>query len=269
MPLDVTDYMSEICSFSVGDSPLVISIPHDGHELAPGQVEHMTEVGRSIPDTDWYVRRLYEFAEDLGASLIAACFSRYVVDLNRSPEDDALYAGKISTGLCPTRTFAGERIYEPGIGITDGEKAERVSEYWQPYHEMLQDVLEATREKHGYALLWDAHSIAGELPLLFEGVLPDLNIGTNDGKSCSADFTVAVSQVAERSDYTAVTNGRFRGGYITRHYGRPEAGVHAIQLELSQRTYMDEASAEYVESRATGVADTIRQMLRAYVDAGK
>ncbi len=267
MQLDATDRMSDICSFNAGDSPLIISIPHDGRELMPGQAQRMTEAGRSIPDTDWHLRRLYEFAEALDASLITARFSRYVVDLNRSPEDDALYAGRISTGLCPTKTFAGERIYEPGVGITDGEKAKRVSEYWQPYHETLRIVLEATREKHGYALLWDAHSIAGEVPMLFEGVLPDLNIGTDNGKSCGSDLAAAVSQVAEGSAYTAVTNGRFRGGYITRRYGRPEAGVHAIQLELAQRTYMDETNAEYEADRAAAVAGTIRQMLVAYQES--
>lgn len=252
-------------NFREGDSPLLISVPHDGREI-PGEIAgRMTDTGRAIPDTDWHVRRLYAFAGSMGASLIEANFSRYVVDLNRSPADEALYPGRLSTGLCPVATFAGEPIYEDDAGVSAGEMAARVEKYWRPYHNRLAGCLETIRERHGYALLWDAHSIAAEVPSLFDGVLPDLNIGTNNGSSVFARAETAVTEAARRSGYTNVLNGRFRGGYITRHYGAPDENVGAIQLELAQRCYMDEQTLIYDETAAARLGETIRAMLEAYL----
>ena len=259
--------MTDVFSFSAGDSPLLISIPHDGRELMPGQEGRMTEVGRAIPDTDWFVRELYDFASEIGASVVAANYSRYVVDLNRPADDAALYAGQVSTGLCPLKTFAGEEIYVDGEHVSVDEQRDRVARYWRPYHDKISSTLDERKNEHGVALLWDAHSIASEVPLLFPGVLTDLNIGTNGGQSCAKPLESAVMNVADAADYSAVSNGRFKGGYITRNYGDPENSVHAIQLELSQRRYMNEKELSYDADPAVKVGNTIKAMLTAFIEA--
>ena len=168
--------MTNVFTFSEGDSPLLVSIPHDGRHLAPGQADRMTKEARELPDTDWHVRKLYDFARDLGASVIAANYSRYVVDLNRGTDDLALYEDQVSTGLFPDKTFSGQDIYISSQTVSSQEQQQRISAYWRPYHERIATTLVKLRQKHGYALLWDAHSIAGEVPKLFPGVLPDLNL---------------------------------------------------------------------------------------------
>lgn len=259
--------MSDIFDAHAGDSPLIVSVPHDGRRLAPGMAERMTAAGLDLPDTDWHVGRLYEFVAGMGATVIAARYSRYVVDLNRPADDAALYEGQLSTGLCPSRTFGGGEIYQDGGALTATEQALRIRDYWQPYHDRLAQAVDDVRRRHGFAVLWDAHSIAAEVPSLFEGRLPDLNIGTNGGASCAAPCGEAIAEVAAGSGYSWVINGRFRGGYITRHYGTPSAGVHAIQLELAQRAYMDEDSREYESERASRLQDAIRRMLDAAVNS--
>lgn len=258
--------MTDIFSFVGGTIPLLVSIPHDGRCLAPGQVARITEAARGLPDTDWHVRQLYEFAAPMGASVIAANYSRYVVDLNRPADDVALYKEQVSTGLCPVKTFAGEDIYQSGAGVSANEQRQRVKDYWQPYHDHLQRTLADIREEFGYALLWDAHSIVSEMPSLFDGALPDLNIGTNDGKSCDAIFTDKIMAVANESGYSAVLNERFRGGYITRNFGAIEKNIHAVQLELSQRNYMDENTLRYDAARASKLSKTIEHMMYAFID---
>ena len=261
--------MSDTYSFCSGESPLLISIPHDGRELAPGMSERMTEVGLELPDTDWHVRKLYGFAGEIEASVLAAKFSRYVVDLNRPPTDAALYEGQVSTGLCPSATFAGLGIYKPNESCGPDEQRMRVETYWKPYHNKLSQALSSLREKHGYALLWDAHSIRSEIPHLFQGVLSDLNLGTNGGVSCDSGLENPVFRVAQQSNYSAVLNGRFTGGYITRTYGSPSRGIHAVQLELAQHVYMDENSYSYDEVAATKLSRTIRQMVQAFIDEAR
>ena len=251
--------------FEQGNTPLLISIPHDGRELAPGLEERMSIAGRSLPDTDWHARRLYRFARELDASVLAARFSRYVVDLNRPPSDAALYEGQLSTGLCPPRTFAGADIYVPGESCGVSERRKRTKTYWRPYHDMLATELARIRGRFGYALLWDAHSIRSEVPTLFQGVLPDMSIGTNDGASCGPRWQRAVLQVALESDYSVVLNGRFKGGHITRRYGNPDDNVHAIQLELAQRSYMDERTLRYNEHAAGRLRVVLRTMLSAFL----
>ena len=261
--------MTETFCFEQADSPLVISIPHDGRELAPGMSARMSDVGRSLPDTDWHVRRLYEFAGQLGASLLAARFSRYVVDLNRPPSDEALYDGRLSTGLCPPATFDGANIYARGNSCTGRERQQRIRTYWQPYHDMLDAVLKSTRRRFGHALLWDAHSIRSEVPALFRGVLPDLSIGTNDGASCGLRLQRAVYRAAKGTDYSVALNGRFKGGYITRHYGNPGDNVHAVQLELAQHTYMDEQTLRFDEDAAARLRIVLRDMLGEFVSSAR
>jgi N-formylglutamate deformylase len=257
--------MTESYSFNQGETPLLISIPHDGRELAAGMVERMTDEGRALPDTDWHVRQLYQFASTLGAGIIAANYSRYVVDLNRPASDDALYPGQLSTGLCPMRTFAGAEIYRDEEGIREAEQQQRVEAYWRPYHTKIENELSVIRERYGYALLWDAHSIRTKVPGLFNGALPELNIGTSDGSSCAPALEQAVATEAAKSTYTNVLNGRFKGGHITRHFGRPHENMHAIQLELAQHCYMDEGSGRYDPVLAARLANTLQAMLVAYM----
>lgn len=256
--------MTDVFSFTEGSTPLLISIPHDGRNLLPGQGKRMTQQGREIPDTDWFVKDLYAFAGEAGASTIAANFSRYVVDLNRPVTDDQMYAGQVSTGLCPLQTFAGDEIYLAGEEISAAEQEARIQDYWRPYHDKIQATISRLKNEFGYALLWDAHSIASEVPRLFPGVLTDLNIGTNGGASCSFACESAVMAVAGTSVFSSVSNGRFRGGFITRHYGDPEEDVHAIQLELSQRCYMNENNLSYDADLAVKAVETIRRMLTAF-----
>lgn len=261
--------MTDKYFFTQRNSPLLISIPHDGRELAPGMRERMTEIGHELPDTDWHVRKLYAFAEEIGASVLAAKYSRYVVDLNRPPTDAALYDGQVSTGLCPSVTFAGENIYKTGQHCGLDEQRERLESYWLPYHNKLTQELQRIREKHGYSLLWDAHSIRSEIPHLFEGVLPDLNVGTNGGASCSSVLQSAVLEVAQKTKYSAVLNGRFTGGHITRTYGNPSCDCHAVQLELAQYTYMDEHSYCFNEAEAATLSKAIQEMVCTFVESAQ
>ena len=254
--------MTEVFRFSAGAAPLLVSVPHDGREIPPDIGARMTAEGRAIPDTDWHVARLYDFVRELGANLLVANCSRYVIDLNRSPADENLYPGQVATGLCPEKTFDGDAIYASG-GVDAAEAARRTETYWQPYHDKIAATLARLKAQHGKVVLWDAHSIASVVPRLFDGELPVLNVGTNDGVSCAPALGRAVKDVAAASPYASVINGRFKGGFITRHYGRPAAGVHAIQLEIAQRAYLDESSRAFDADRAAALQKTIRAMLAA------
>jgi N-formylglutamate amidohydrolase len=260
--------MSSVFRHHSGDLPLLISVPHDGREIPHSIRERMTDHGRSIPDTDWDVASLYEFAAELGAHTVVANYSRYVVDLNRSAEDLELYPGQVATGLCPEQTFAGDSIYESG-GADKNEKADRVDEYWRPYHEHIRNTLASLRAKHGFALLWDAHSIPSVVPRLFDGELPQLNLGSNSGASCGRSIEEAVAAVAFESPYDAVLNGRFKGGYITRNYGDPGNCIHALQLEIAQRAYMAEGATSLDEEMATRLRDTLKKMMNTFIDTAQ
>ena len=260
--------MSVVYEFVQGDAPLLVSIPHDGRGVPPAISGRMTPAARSLPDTDWHVARLYDFAAELGASMLIANYSRYVVDVNRPATDEALYPGQLATGLCPTQTFAGDDIYCDG-DIGADEVAERVGAYWRPYHDQLQATLDELRTKHGYALLWDAHSIESRVPRLFDGELPALNIGTYGGRSCDSALEAAIEGIADSSPFSSVLNGRFQGGFITRHYGDPDGHVHAVQLEIAQRVYMDESARVFDESKAAQLRDTLRHMLVTLMQSAK
>jgi N-formylglutamate deformylase len=192
-----------------------------------------------LPDTDWHLERLYDFVNDLGASVLVATHSRYVVDLNRPPDNTNLYPGQDTTGIVPLDTFHCEPVYLPGFPPSEEEAAKRIETYWRPYHQRLQQALAEIKAHHGYALLWDAHSIFSVLPRFFKGKLPDLNLGTAHGKSCAPGIGEALAKSVE--GYRVALNGRFKGGFITRHYGNPANGVHAVQLELSEATYWTSA----------------------------
>lgn len=251
-----------------GDAPLLVSLPHDGSELPDGLKARLTPAARRVPDTDWHVSRLYDFVRELGATLIVPRYSRYLVDLNRPPDDVSLYPGQNTTGLCPQQRFNGEPLYLPGAEPDAEEIAARVAAYWQPYHAALQQQLARLRERHGRVLLWDGHSIRSVEPFLFEGRLPDFNLGTAGGASCSPALQQRLGDVlAAQQRYSHVVNGRFRGGYITRHYGQPDQGVDAVQLELAQLNYMDEDSFDYLPERAAPTVQLIRHLLEAALAA--
>ena len=229
--------------FRQGSLPLLVSMPHSGTYLPPEIAARLTAVAQTVPDTDWHIPQLYDFLQDLDVSLLQATHSRYVIDLNRAPDNKALYAGASNTELCPLQTFDQEEIYREGQRPDAAEVEARRAEIWQPYHDRLRDELAAIKARHGFALLWDAHSIRSEVPRFFEGRLPDLNLGTADGKAAAPgllDLLAAVARDAGQLGYTHAANGRFKGGYITRSHGDPANSVHAVQLELSQITYMDE-----------------------------
>ncbi|MDZ7644957.1 MAG: N-formylglutamate deformylase [Woeseiaceae bacterium] len=255
----------DVLEFRAGDSPLLISIPHDGREVPAEIAARMTGAGRTLPDTDWHVARLYDFAATLGAGVIAARFSRYVIDLNRPADDSELYPGQVATGLCPARTFRGDPVYRDGEGVSAAERQARVETYWRPYHDRLAHELGRLQARHGYALLWDAHSIASEVPALFDGPLTELNLGTYGGASVAVGVEKALWEVAAAAPFSAVLNGRFTGGYITRHYGRPDDGCHAVQLELAQRSYMDEKTLRYDAARAEPLRAVLRELLQTFL----
>jgi N-formylglutamate deformylase len=229
---------------SPGDTPLLISMPHSGTYLPPELATRMSGTAREVPDTDWFIPQLYQFAGELGATVICATHSRYVVDLNRPPDGEPLYPGRRETGVCPIETFDGEVLYGAGDEPSPQEIAARLQRYWQPYHDQLLALIRERVAHFGRCLLWDAHSIHSTLPGLFDGRLPDLNVGTVDGRSCSPGIaTRIVSMLAAQTQFTHVLNGRFKGGYITRHYGQPAAHVDAVQLEIAQSAYLREARA--------------------------
>ncbi len=256
--------MTQIVNVKRGESPLLISCPHDGSLIAPDIVARMTSAAKTTPDTDWHVARLYAFAEQLGATTLVPSHSRYVVDLNRPPDDVSLYPGQNTTGLCPVVQFSGEPIYLDGQQPVGDEINARVDRYWRPYHQALREEISRLREMHGRVVLWEAHSIRSVVPFLFEGRLPDLNLGTAAGASCSEATQQRLQAVLDAQDrYSHVVNGRFKGGYITRQYGQPAVGVDAIQLELAQANYMDEDSYEYLPDRAEPLQRLIRWLLEA------
>lgn len=251
-----------------GTAPLVVSLPHVGTLIPDELRDRYVERALGVEDTDWFLDRLYAFVKDRGASLLVPRYSRYVVDLNRPSDNRPMYAGSNNTELCPTRCFTGDPIYRDGRAPTEAEVRQRVATYWQPYHDALAAELARVRAEHGHVVLFDGHSIKSELPWLFEGRLPDMNLGTASGAACApalADRIVAV--FAAQSAYSHVLNGRFKGGHITRHYGNPAGGVHAVQLEMCWRAYMDE-TPPYVwhEARAAAVTPLLRRLIDTLID---
>jgi N-formylglutamate amidohydrolase len=224
----------------------------------------MTDGALLRPDTDWHVSRLYDFVRDMEVSVLEANYSRYYIDVNRSAQDEKLYPGESETELCPRTTFDDCDIYASGRGPTGEEIHQRLDMVWQPYHEALSGELERIKSEFGYAMLWDAHSIRCQVPRFFSGQLPDFNLGTNDGRSCPAELAHQLFHlVSSHHEYNAVLDGRFKGGYITRQYGDPANCCYAVQLELSQRTYMNEETYEYRSNQAAAIIPIITEMISA------
>lgn len=232
--------MTTLFELRPGDGPLIFSVPHAGTDIPADIAAQLTPHARMLPDTDWHVEQLYDFAPELGAGMIRANVSRYVIDVNRPPQDESLYPGQATTGLCPPIEFDGTPIYLDGGSVPDEEVARRRTAYWQPYHDTLAAEIARVKARHGYALLYDCHSIASRVPRLFPGTLPDLNLGTVKGESCAPGLQAAIEQVMQASGLTQISNGRFIGGYITRHYGKPQENVHAVQMEKGQDCHLME-----------------------------
>ncbi len=223
--------------FHQGNVPLLVSMPHSGLNLTPEVEQGLTDAARKLPDTDWFIPELYECVKDLGVSVISANYSRYVVDLNRPSDDKPLYTTK-TTGLFPEILFDSTPVFIEGQAPTQADHDRYIQQIWQPYHSTIEQELTRLKEIHGYAVLFDAHSIAAQVPMLFEGTLPEFNWGTNQGESCSSVIVDAVMD-ALTDNYNQVLNGRFKGGFITRGFGNPSENIHAIQLEMSQDTYLN------------------------------
>jgi N-formylglutamate deformylase len=259
----------DIYDFHRGAVPLLISVPHAGTFVPESIARRFTLAGSHLADTDWHVHKLYDFSRAMGASLLTANYSRYVVDLNRAPDSASLYVATPTSPVCPTLTFDGDPIYVAGAEPDDAEISARVEQYWKPYHQRIATELARIREQHGYALLWDAHSIASEVPSLFAGVLPEFNLGTRDDVSCPrAIADQLLDLVTTDGKFGAVLNGRWKGGYITLHYGNPANRVYAVQLELSRRVYMDEAAGTgWDPARAQSAEMLISQLLTRYLKA--
>ncbi len=255
----------DIFTLHRGTAPLLVSVPHDGTFVPADIATRLTDSARRVPDTDWHVARLYtDAAHALGASMIVPTHSRYVIDLNRSEDDVSLYPGQNTTGLCPLVQFTGAPVYREGREPIEAEVRERVERYWRPYHEALRAELDRLRAAHGRVVLWEGHTIKGALPFLFEGRLPDLNLGTAAGTSCTPALQNRLVEVLEaQAAFDFVANGRFKGGHITRHYGDPGNGIDAVQLEISQRIYMDEETFAFEEAKAAGAQGLIRLLLKA------
>ncbi|WP_411878655.1 N-formylglutamate deformylase [Polaromonas sp. YR568] len=261
--------VSEVFSLQQGTAPLLVSMPHIGTEIPAELQAGYTEEALRVEDTDWHLHRLYNCLPVVGASVLRPRYSRYVIDLNRPPDDAPMYPGASNTELCPTRFFSGAPLYKPGHEPGPEERARRREAYWQPYHAALAAELARLKALHGFALLWDAHSIRSHIPWLFEGKLPDLNIGTASGASAHASITDAVVQACEAAPHiSTAVNGRFKGGYITRHYGRPADDVHAVQLEMCQSLYMQEVPPyAYDEALAWQVQPLLKMMVSGALGA--
>lgn len=258
-------------TFEQGRIPLLVSMPHSGIHIPANIQEKLAPVSQELTDTDWHLPLLYNMLDELGASQIQAKCSRYVIDLNRSSDDANLYPGQDTTGLCPIDTFSKQSLYLNSNHPTKDDVQQRISLYWQPYHQKIQEELKRMRDQFGVAILWDAHSIASQVPRFFDGQLTDLNFGTADQKSCAISLQNAIENSLQNdsnaSQFSRVFNGRFKGGYITRQYGKPEEHIHAVQLEMSQCLYMNETIPfTYREDLAQQVQPVLKTLLQTCIE---
>lgn len=254
-----------------GTAPLILSLPHTGTEIPAEFGAALVSPWLARKDADWWIDRLYAFAESMGATMIRTRISRTVIDVNRDPSGQSLYPGMATTELCPTTTFDGEPLYR-GANPDAAEIARRRAVYFDPYHAALERQIGRLRQQHSAIVLYDCHSIRSVIPRLFEGTLPHLNLGTNSGKACAPSLEARLVAIGTASPFDFVANGRFKGGHITRHHGKPEQGVHAVQMELACRAYLDEPTGAVSESNwptpfDDAYAAPIRATLRAMLDA--
>ena len=266
--------MPDWLSIHRGDAPLIVSFPHTGMDIPTDIEATLVSSWLGRKDADWWIHRLYDFARDLGATTVRTGISRTVIDVNRDPSGASLYPGQTTTELCPTTTFDGEALYLSGQEPDEAEIARRRALFFDPYHDALADEIERLHGEHGAVVLYDAHSIRSIVPRLFDGELPNFNIGTNGGMTCAPALARAFEAVCDETPFSRVTNGRFKGGWTTRHYGLPEGGLHAIQMELACRGYVDEPAEpgpdnwppRYDPNRAAGMRAALARVLTACRD---
>jgi N-formylglutamate deformylase len=250
-----------------GEAPLVVSLPHTGTEIPAAYERGLVSPWLARKDADWWIERLYDFVADLDATVIRTTISRTVIDVNRDPSGVSLYPGQATTELCPTTTFDGEPLYEPGTEPTEDEIAERRVRFFDPYHATVNAEIDRLRARHATVVVYDCHSIRSVIPRLFDGILPHFNIGTNGGTTCAPSLSDPVEKICLGSGFSHVVNGRFKGGYITRHYGRPDDSIHAVQLEMTWDCYMDETPpCAYRPDKAAQVQPLLRELLRTMRD---
>lgn len=259
--------MNDIVSITQGSSPLILSMPHPGTGLPEEVRAALNPTGLLVGDTDWHMRQLYAFAERFRPSVVEAGLSRYVIDLNRDPSGASLYPGQATTELVPTTTFDGEPIWTTPPDEAEVER--RKQAYFQPYHEALAAEIARVKAQHGFCLLWDCHSIASVMPRLFPGTLPTLNLGTNSGASCAPSIQQAAEAALAQSGFSHVSNGRFKGGWITRHYGQPAEHVHAIQMEITLSAYLSEEAPPWTfdAAKAARLQAALSAIIEAVLDA--
>lgn len=264
------DGAQDLIDITRGDSPLVLGLPHTGTHIPGDCLARLNETGRAMADTDWHIHTLYDglFA---GATSVRTGVHRYVIDVNRDPSGTSLYPGQNTTGLCPLTDFDGRPIYRDGQEPDTSEIARRHTAYHAPYHDALSTELQRVKAIHGFALLYDCHSIRSNIPFLFEGTLPDFSIGTNSGASCAPQIERVAHETARSSPYGTVLNGRFKGGWTTRHYGQPAHGVHAVQMELAQSTYLTAQAPpwRYEPAKAARLQRWLRDILNAITDTAQ
>lgn len=251
-------------TISKGQGPIILGLPHGGTYLPDDIRASLNDNGRRLADTDWHIGELYTGLRD-DVTVVVANFHRYVIDANRDPTGASLYPGQNTTGLCPVTDFDGREIYENNTAPDDGEIAQRLAAFHAPYHAALAAEIVRVKARHGMAIIYDCHSIRSQIPFLFDGILPDLNIGTDSGRTCAAHLQALMHDIAASSSFSLVLNGRFRGGWTTRHYGQPQTGVHAIQMEIAQAAYLEAEQAPWTYSQVK--AQTLRPVLKNILDA--
>ncbi len=243
-----------------GDSPVILGLPHTGLHVPDPIAAQLNETGRALTDTDWHIHTLYEGLLP-SVSSVRATFHRYVIDANRDPSGQSLYPGQYTTALCPLSDFDDNPIYQSGMEPDSAQVEQRRLDFHAPYHAALETEIRRVHARHGIAILYDCHSIRSRAPRLFDGVLPDFNIGTNNGATCAAQIEALVSDICARAEgFSSISNGRFKGGWTTRHYGNPGNGVHAIQMELAQITHLQTEKAPYALDALK--AEHLRQHLK-------
>lgn len=259
LKLQPEDY--PVFDLQLHDSPIIVSMPHHGQFIPHDVIKQMTPAAYDSADTDWYLTDLYEFLDELKITRVNANYSRYTIDLNRDKTGEVLYAGADNTELCPTSNFDREPLYTENNLPDEDEILRRITHYWQPYHEQLKSLIASAKERFGYCLLFEAHTIQSHVPRFFEGRLPDFNFGTNNGATVSQEMTSLLEEF-DTGQFSKVINGRFKGGYITRHYADPDNQIYCLQLELSQITYLDEQLRLFDKAKAQQVQIPIKELFQ-------
>lgn len=248
-----------------GDSPIVLGLPHTGTYVPRPIMADLNDTGRALADTDWHVHLLYDGLLP-GATTVRANFHRYVIDANRDPMGESLYPGQNTTTLVPLTDFEGRDIWNRVPNAEDIRARKRY--FHAPYHAALEAELTRVRDLHGVAILYDCHSIRSGIPFLFDGTLPDFSIGTNMGATCDTRIEAATTAICDAAPYSLVLNGRFKGGWTTRHYGQPSENIHAIQMELAQSTYLTDEAAPwtYDATKAATLRPYLTEILTTLAD---